>query len=260
MKRLFCLFITLLLSTSCKKQQVALTNDLILTKEYASLKSFQKKKFLDSISLKLPSFKNDSVKINYLFEIAAAYYYLNDSKSCFRTSKEIYRLALENHDSVSVGRSLYYMGDCYENYRKDSAYYYYKESEKIFRNLRNKEKIAKALFNKAHLLFKEGNYTESEIEVTKALQELQYSSDYDLLYQCYYLQSCNHTEFEEYDYALNYLKLAQESLKKYHKLTGSIFKLEDSDVQNIVALCNIYDKKGDYKRSIALLNKLLLQI
>ena len=257
MKRLFCLFITLLLSTSCKKQQVALTNDLILTKEYASLKSFQKKKFLDSISLKLPSFKNDSVKINYLFEIAAAYYYLNDSKSSFRTSTEIYRLALENHDSVSVGRSLYYMGDCYENYRKDSAYYYYKESEKIFRNLRNKEKIAKALFNKAHLLFKEGNYTESEIEVTKALQELQYSSDYDLLYQCYYLQSCNHTEFEEYDYALNYLKLAQESLKKYHKLTGSIFKLEDSDVQNIVALCNIYDKKGDYKRSIALLNKLL---
>ena len=247
----------MLLVTSCKKKEATFAKDSIMPASYATFKPFQKKKFLDSISVVLPSLKNDSVKINYLFEVAAAYYYLKDSKSSLRASKEIYALALANHDSVSLGRSMYYIGDCFENYKKDSAYYFYKESEKIFRNIHNKERIAKALFNKAYLLFKEGNYTESEIEVTKALQELRYSKNYDLLYQCYYLQSCNHTELEEYDYALNYLKLAQSSVANDRALHGSNSELDASDLLNITALCNIYDKKGAYKTSIALLKSVV---
>ena len=101
--------------------------------------------------------------------------------------KQIFNLSQKIGDSVSIGRSLYYMGDCFENFQKESAYYYYRESEKVFRLLKDDEKIAKALFNKAHLLFTSGNYIESEVEVIKALQKIKNTKNYELLYACYYL-------------------------------------------------------------------------
>ena len=93
---------------------------------------------------------------------------------CFSTASKI-------KDSVNIGRALYYIGDCYLENQKDSAYYYYKESEKIFRKINNSDRLAKVLYNKAYLLYYEGNYVESEIEVIKALNLLKNGKN--LLYQ-----------------------------------------------------------------------------
>ena len=141
----------------------------VLSSEYSILSENQKIKYLDSVENKINLIDIDSIKIKALFEIAAEYYYLNNDHRSFKASKKILKIAKKNKDSSSMGRSLYYMGDCYEDFQKDSAYYFYKESEKIFRLIKNDEKLAKALFNKAHLLFTEGNYIESEIEVTKKM-------------------------------------------------------------------------------------------
>lgn len=189
-----------------------------------------------------------------LFEISAEYYYLNDTKNSFITSKHIFNLSQKIGDSVSIGRSLYYMGDCFENFQKDSAYYYYRESEKVFRLLKDEEKIAKALFNKAHLLFTSGNYIESEVEVIKALQKIKKTKNYELLYACYYLQSCNHTELEEFEEALRYLNLALINLEKIQAINPNYLEYKS---RVIVGICNIYDKKLEFDKSIALLNTLL---
>ena len=166
---------------SCQEKKPNSNIESILNSKFYKLTDSNKIQYLDSVRPTINSIAIDSLQIKILFEIAAEYYYLNNNESSFLVSKEILALSKKNKDSVSIGRALYYMGDCYENFQKDSAYHYYKQSEKIFRAINENEKIAKALFNKAHLLFSEGNYVESEVEVIKALQKLKHTKKYNFL-------------------------------------------------------------------------------
>ena len=248
--------LVIILIFSCQEKKSFVNNKSILNTKFYKLSDSKKIQYLDSVIGTLEVLDNDSLKINFLFEIAAEYYYLNNNKLSFKVSNQIYTLSKKTNDSVSMGRALYYMGDCYEKYQKDSAYFYYKESEKMFRALKDDEKIAKAFFNKAHLLFTEGNYVESEVEVIKALNKLQASKKYIFLYECYYLQAANHTELGEYDQAIKYLNLALNSLKKDISLKDTIDKYEEYNILVTIAFCNVYDKKGDFNRSIIELEKL----
>lgn len=254
MKNTFFLVIIILLFYSCTNKKSSFSSESIYSNQYNNLTNQKKTKFLDSLKTDIQFIKDDSLKIKLLFEISAEYYYLNDTKNSFITSKQIFNLSQKIGDSVSIGRSLYYMGDCFENFQKDSAYYYYRESEKVFRLLKDDEKIAKALFNKAHLLFTSGNYIESEVEVIKALQKIKKTKNYELLYACYYLQSCNHTELEEFEEALRYLNLALINLEKIQAINPNYLEYKS---RVIVGICNIYDKKLEFDKSIALLNTLL---
>tara|TARA_R110000850_G_scaffold115256_2_gene230415 strand:- start:12411 stop:14429 length:2019 start_codon:yes stop_codon:yes gene_type:complete len=243
--------------TSCSKKEQK--NNLIAfldSDKYTLFSTEDKVFFLDSISKKIDDMPNDSITKKIAFKISSEYYYLKDNRMSFNLSKKAYNISQELSDSIGMGRALYYMGDCYEFTKKDSAYYYYKESEKIFRLLGNKERLAKVHFNKSYLLFYEGNYAESEIEVIKALQNLNNSTNYKLKYSCYSLQGSIHNELEEYDKALTYFRLAEQS---YYELRegnkNNIESIYDYYVLNVINLCNIYDKKGEYKKSIYELEK-----
>ncbi|WP_297868815.1 tetratricopeptide repeat-containing sensor histidine kinase [uncultured Flavobacterium sp.] len=257
MKKILYLILATILIFSCKEKKSFSNTKSILNAKFNILSDSKKIQYLDSVISPLEKIDNDSLKLKFLFEVAAEYYYLNNNKSSFKVSNQIYVLSKKINDSISMGRALYYMGDCYEKYQKDSAYFYYKESEKIFRAIKDNEKLAKALFNKAHLLFTEGNYVESEVEVIKALNKLQSSKKYIFLYECYYLQAANHTELGEYDQAIKYLNLALDNLKKDNSLKDTIAKYEEYNILVTIAFCNIYDKKGDFNRSIFELEKLV---
>lgn len=254
MKKSLSLIFVIFIFSSCTKNKFSFSTSTIYSDKYIILSSKKKIKYLDSLKTNIEFVTNDSLKIKLLFEIAAEYYYLNDMKKSFRTSSQIFDLSNKNNDSVSIGRSLYYMGDCFEDFEKDSAYYYYKESEKIFRSIRNNEKTAKALFNKAHLLFTSGNYIESEVEVIKALQKIKNTKNHELLFVCYYLQSCNHTELEEFEEALRYLNLALINLEKIQAVNPNYLEYKS---RVLIGICNIYDKKLEFNKSIELLSTLL---
>jgi signal transduction histidine kinase len=254
------LFILLLVTffISCSKKEEK-NNNLIAflgSEKYALFSQEDKAFFLDSISKKIDKMPNDTITKNLAFKISTAYYYLKDNKKSFNLSKKAFDISQILSDSIGMGRALYYMGDCYEFTKKDSAYYYYKESEKFFRLLDNKGRLAKVYFNKSYLIFYEGNYAESELEVIKALQNLSNSANYKLKYSCYSLQGSIHNELEEYDKALYYFRLAEESYYElradYKNDTQSIY---DYYVLNVINLCNIYDKKGEFKKSISELSK-----
>ncbi len=254
MKNIIFLAFIILFFASCTNNNLSFSSESIYSNEYINLSNKKKLKYLDSLKTKIEFVVKDSLKIKLLFEVAAEYYYLNDLKNSYIISKKIYNLSQKNKDSISMGRSLYYIGDCYENFQKDSAYYYYRESEKVFRLLKDDERIAKALFNKAHLLFTSGNYIESEVEVIKALQKIKKTKSYELLFTCYYLQSCNHTELEEFEEALHYLNLALINLEKIQAVNPNYLEYKS---RVIVGICNIYDKKLEFNKSIALLYTLL---
>lgn len=156
-----------------------------------------------------------------------------------------------------MGKALYYIGDCFLDFQKDSAYYYYKESEKIFRKINNDDRLAKVLYNKAYLLYYEGNYVESEIEVIKALNFLKNKKNLLYLYRCYSLQGSNHLELGEYEKALIYFNEASNVLIELQKQNRDADSFYDYNITNIIDICNVYDKQGNYTKAVIELKKIL---
>lgn len=249
--------IFLLLLISCNYKDNNLSKNKPFDTNFNEFNHNQKKVFLDSILLELNDLKKDSIKSKLLFEIAAEYYYLKEIKLSHKVSKIILDEAKFRKDSISIGKAYYYIGDCFLDYQKDSAYYYYKESEKVFYKLKNNDRLAKVHYNKAYLLFYEGNYVESEIEVIKALNYLKNTRKLITKYRCFSLQGSNHLELEEYDKALIYFNEASNvliELQKQNKDTDSFY---DYNITNAISICNVYDKQKNYSKAIMGLKKIL---
>ena len=246
MKKTFFIFLIILIY-SCKKKE----NDVnyerkIIPDNFDFFTIAEKNNYLKSLSDSISNLNNDSLKIKYLFDISNQSYYLKNYKLSIITSKNAYSTSLIIKDSLNIGRALYYIGDCYLDYQKDSAYYYYKESEKIFRKINNHDRLAKVLYNKAYLLYYEGNYVESEIEVIKALNHLKNGKNLLYIYRSYSLQGSNHLELEEYNKAIEYFDLSASTLKQMVKNNQEKDAFYDYEIANTVDLCNAYDKKGEY--------------
>lgn len=259
MKKIYLLIFIFISFFSCQKERddFVIETDIFTSNKYNQLTKKEKLIYLDSIGKIINKIESDSVKMNKLLSLSSEYYFLKDNRKSFKITKDAFEIAEQNKDSFSMGRALYYMGDCYENFQKDSAYYYYKESEKIFKLIKNEDRLAKVHYNKAYLLFYEGNYVESEIEVIKSMSYLKNGNNLELLYMCNSLQGSNHTELEEYDKALDYFKQAAIVLQKMKKAGLDINQINYYNLINTVDICKIYDKKGEYLKSITTLKSIL---
>ncbi len=254
MKKIFFLAFILL---GCKDEKSSEIESLNIFFNNKNISNQEKNILLDSIYLESNKIINDSVRLKKIFEIAAEYYYLKNNNSSLKVSKRALLTASNIKDSLNVGRALYYIGDCFMDFQKDSAYYYYKESEKIFRKINNHDRLAKALYNKAYLLYYEGNYVESEIEVIKALNLLKNEKNLLYLYRCYSLQGTNHLELEEYEKALIYFREASNVLIELQKQNKDIDSFYDYNITNIIDICNVYDEQKNYSKSVIELKKIL---
>ena len=242
---------------SCKNDKTLKENNFQFENKFKYFTHEKKIEYLDSLYSKLDNNFNDTIKLKYYFSIAAEYDYLEMNDLSLKVSKKAHEVALKVNDSFSAGRALYYIGDCFMDFKKDSAYYYYKESEKIFKKIKNHDRLAKVFYNKAYLLFYEGNYIESEIEVFKALSHLKFSKNLLYSFRCYSLQGSNHLELGEYDKALEYFNLSAAILKQMKKEGLEKDAYYDYEITNTIDLCTAYDKKGEYKMSISALNEIV---
>lgn len=247
----------MILLNSCKKEGSNNVKKEIIHSDFKKFSLVKKNNYLDILFDSISNLNNDSIKTSYLFDLSNEYYYLKNYKYSVKASKNAYLNALKFNDSFSAGRALYYIGDCYMDFKKDSAYYYYKESEKIFKKIKNHDRLAKVFYNKAYLLFYEGNYIESEIEVFKALSHLKFSKNLLYSFRCYSLQGSNHLELGEYDKALKYFNSSAAILKQMKKEGLEKDAYYDYEITNTIDLCTAYDKKGEYKKSISALNEIV---
>ncbi|SHL03813.1 tetratricopeptide repeat-containing sensor histidine kinase [Flavobacterium chilense] len=238
---IICLFL-LFSFFSCKKNEAILYDQIHID----NLSENKKKYYLDSIVELLKSKKNDSVVRNLYLNIASEYYYLNDSKKSLAASFKALQLSKQVNDSVRMAKAFYYVGDCYENSKKDSSYFYYLKAEKLYYAIDDYDNVARMLFNKAHVLFYDGNYVECEIEVSKALQYLKKSGNHQLLYSCYTLMGNCLEKSINYIEALRYHNLALSEIKRM-KINDTI---NNYNVISIINICNLYDLQGQYSKSI----------
>ena len=165
------LSVTFFISISCKrKNSTEIKYSNINKEKYTLLKIEDKIKYLDSLLNTSHSAYNDSlVKLKY-FDLSNDYYNLNDYTKSIEVCKKALRLSKSTNDTLLIGKAYSYIGDCYLVDDKDSAYYFYHKSEKLYRKLQVKEKVALMLFKKALLFVYEGNYSESEIQASKSLK------------------------------------------------------------------------------------------
>ncbi|MEP6805500.1 MAG: ATP-binding protein [Flavobacterium sp.] len=217
----------------------------------------KKERYLDSIFDFLKVQKNDSVIRNLYFKLSTQYYYNNNPKKSLKTSLEAYRLSNEVDDKEGIAKALYYIGDSYGNVKKDSAYFYYLKAEKVYYKLSDYDNTARMLFNKAWVLFYDGNYIECEVEISKALQFLKESKDLRLLYSCNSLMGNCLEKLTNYHKALWYQQLALNNLERMKFTNIGKDEIDNYNVASTINICNLYDLKGEYLKSIIKLQALL---
>ncbi len=235
----------------CQPKKTENIDSLVFSdSDYKKLSKDHKLQFLDSISLLEKSSTGDSIYMDLLFNISTEYYYLNKYDLSLKITEKALQLAKQRKDTIAIARAYFYKGDCYEYNQRDSAYYFYHQAEKLYSFKGDKEKEGQTLFKKGYLLFYEGNYLESEIQVSNALKLLQNSKNNQLLYSCYVVMGYNFEKLEEYNNALKYFHLSKTVLDELKKSNVDFEKTNNYTVNYSINIANIYDKKGEYQKSI----------
>jgi signal transduction histidine kinase len=261
LKSLFATFLILgVCFLSCKKNDSYKKNEVFKFEKLQGLDKENKLRILDSLSNNIQTKDTDSLALNLLLDLSTEYYYLNERKKSLQVTLQALEIANKINDSLKVAKSYYYIGDSYENNLKDSAYYYYLKAEKLYFNLQQIEKVARMQFNKGYILFFEGNYTECEVELIKALNNLKESKNSELKYYVLNLLGICQEKLEDYEAALKYHELALKEVEKLKRKNSDDRKISTYYFSTIINICNIYDSKNEYEKSIFTLNKLILEI
>ena len=252
------LSVTFLISISCKrKNSTEIKYSNINNEKYTLLKKEDKIKFLDSLlNTSRSTYKDSLVKLKY-FDLSNEYYSLNNYIKSIQVCKKALRLSKLTNDTLSIGKAYSYLGDCYLLDNKDSSYYFYYQAEKLYLKLNVKEKLALMLFKKALLLIYEGNYSESEIQVSKSLKLLKGTKDYKLLFSAYTILGSDFEKLEEYNSALKYYLSTKDVLKILQKNEKDFDSKFNYNLFTSINLSNAYQKLGDNKKAIDELTPLI---
>lgn len=236
---------------SCKKENsVDINTSFLDTKLYKQNTSYTKIKFLDSLTNSSSQFQNDSIHRNFLFNISDEYYYNNQNKKSLNVCYKVLTLSKLAKDSVSIAKAYSYIGDSYQISHKDSAYYYYQKAEKLNRILNRNYHLGKMLFKKGYILFFEGNYIESEVQVANALLYFKKENDAEILHAAYTLMGSNMEKIEEYPEALKYQLQAKNVINKIEGSNSNIEKKYLYKIESSINLANIYEKTNQLDKAI----------
>lgn len=242
---------------SCQKQEnTGEIESVFSTKKYQELSSESKLLFLDSIQNEVSSAKNSPELRTLLLQLSTEYFYLNKQKKSVEINIRALQLASAVADTTQMALANFYIADNFEPTRKDSAYHYYRQAEKLYRLLGNNEEVARMKFNKAALLFYEGNNVESEVELTGALELLVNGDDHKLLFACYNLMASNFEKLEDYDNAMKYYLLSRSVLDLMSK-DETVDRQGSYVITSSVNIANIYEKTGQYNKAISVLEELV---
>ncbi|MDI6033349.1 sensor histidine kinase [Flavobacterium sp. LB2P84] len=248
--------VLLLVSCQKKKVEVEKRDDIVkLFKkmESNSLKIDEEKKYLEVIYQKLQSAKNDSITRNLYFKLAVKYYDTNSLDRYLNVTRKVHCLSVKDKDSTQIAKSLYYIGEYYEDKTQlDSAFYYYSQSEKIYTSIKDTLNSGRVSLYKAGILYEAGNYTESEIEAIAALRLLSKTSNTRLIYECHNTIAISLKELNNYSKSLEYFRLAIKQLDKLDIENYPQDKIINSRTSCYNNMGRVYEKMGKYQEAIQL--------
>lgn len=224
---------------------LSLANDINL--DYYLKQKYNQKAFSIIINQ-----KNDSLSRINLFKIANRYYNMNDLKSYREISELVLDRSVIAKDSSSIAKAYTYLGDYYSAHIiSDSAFRNYFKAQKIYLQIDDKYNLSKTLLSKASLQYNEGDFSESEISVFKALSILKQQKNVnDQLYECYNLLGILYNEKEEYARALEFQNKALITLND--KSIPLDLQLKATSLNNIGF---VYMRMENFKQAISYFEK-----
>lgn len=218
---LFILFFVVVISCndngnnySDKNKYITSLFDKVVDVESDSLK----KKLLDSIYLQIDDYPiKDSVPKYYLW-VSEKYYNYNYYDEALVAGRKSLELNKEVNDSVIAAQSMYMLGNIfyYGKSENDTAYVYYAQSEKLFQELGDYNKLGRSKLYKAYILYNEGVYQLCETEAVRALGLLQGRNSLDI-YNCHNVLAAALDGQGMYDEAISYYELAFRQLSSFDK-------------------------------------------
>ncbi|NNJ89470.1 MAG: hypothetical protein HKP53_08700, partial [Eudoraea sp.] len=257
MVRFLVIFITFfLLVGSCKNDtaETSSLNSLVLKDSIdnwisvaTNPNSSQEQRLLQlsKISMVIDTLSVDSLKANYLSALSLAYYKRQDTINFLRSNKELEDFAIKKNDSTSLAEAYWDKGayfDLAHVAKRDSAYYYYSKSQKIYDLLNDGLNSARLLRSMASIQTAVHDNTGALVTLTEAIRILKPLNNNEQLYQMYNTMGIAAYALDEYDEALDYYDLAGQYLEKV--------KLENANyagLENNIGL--VYFKMGDYDRA-----------
>ena len=250
-----------LLITSCqkKKENIEYENrvKVFLNKyDLSVLPDNYKEKTLDTIYLYLLKHKNDSINRNLLFKVANKYYALNNFDKYLKVTKKVKEFASEKKDTSHMAKSLYFLGEYYEDKAQfDSSFYYYNQSEKLYKNLKDTLNSGRTALYKGGILFDSGNFTESETGAVNALKLLSKTNNTRLVYESYNLLALSLKELNNFEESLKYFDLALNQLQQLENEDYPKDKLVKSRISCFNNIGRVYEKQRNYKKAIVYYEK-----
>ncbi|MFL9845304.1 tetratricopeptide repeat-containing sensor histidine kinase [Flavobacterium rhizosphaerae] len=214
----FLFFILIICAISCQHEPLDQDklNALFEIAEDNSISADVREKYLDSVSDILSRQKNDSLtRLNYN-RVASDYYSIRQQDKTLRASKNAIELAREVNDTLNLANAYYISGIIYyETAQNDSAYIYYNDAERYYRQLGIMDNLGGVILYKAYILYNINEYVLCETEAFKALALLKKENKVVEVYHCLNLIATALNGQNNYEEAIDYFEQALDQLDKF---------------------------------------------
>ncbi|TRW25377.1 tetratricopeptide repeat protein [Flavobacterium zepuense] len=262
--QLILFLLILILSGACKKSlndNQAIKSDVerfLEKSEDNNISDTLRIQYLDSAYSDLLNSGNDSLSRTYLKRTASDFYMLNDYKKAIAVSDKYYNFSAEAKDTAQMAKALYLEGiSYYELSNNDSAFFSYKEAERLFSGLNDYENLAAIILYKAHIYYNIGDYVLCESEAIKALRLLREQKRTIEIYQCYSLIGTALDGQNNNEEAIKYFQLALDELENFKDEGYTEDEIEDYRASCYNNMGLVYVKMKRYDEAISMYTEAL---
>ena len=163
------------------------------------------------------------------------------------------------NDSFGIAKANVYLGQYYKRFKvSDSAYFYYYNAEKIYKDIKNDLELGKTLLNIAVVQKNENDYIGSEVSTIEAISVLEDSESIEneqekikFLARLYNNLGIVFNELGDYNQAIEYHKKALDLKRKFDNRD---IKSENNSINNIAF---VYKNARQYDKALENFNKIL---
>ncbi len=188
---------------------------------------------------------NDSITRNKLFLITKGLYRLNKKDEFQKASDLLILKSVEDKDSFNLAQAYRYKGNFYKNeLQNDSAFFYYYNSEKILKRIKEKEALSNVLLNKSITQYNIGDFVAADRSLTEAYENINVKEEFDKSYAILTMMGIVAVDAKDYEKAIEYFNRGLKIVEA-NDLSGSFQK--ETCLNNIGY---VYQKKGDFKTAI----------
>ena len=203
--------------------------------------------------------KNDKTNRENLFKIASSYYNLYKGEELKKASLSILQRSKEEKDTLYQAKAFNFLGKYKSDLgQKDSAFYYFVKSEKLFKKAKDSLDLGYNYINKAFVQLYENDFSGCEFSSIQALNYLKNYGEKQKKYDAYNLIGISSNELKNYENSLLYHNKALY-ISEQNKLNPK-FHLTANSLNNIGVVFQNIGKNNDAIKSFqkALTEKNLL--